>query len=685
MTNPILCRLQRIVWVGLATVPLMAAGCGDDLVENPTDAGGYAEPPNSTVGYTEQREVCLDRNPERNLYWGDLHVHTGYSFDAYVNELRLEPEDAYRFARGGSVLLPPLDENGVGTQPLSIERPLDFTAVTDHAEFFAEVQACITPESPAYDTPNCRNYRESDNGSIVQFGLALAGNPGRRLGDICTEIDCSEEAEGVWARTQQIAEQFYDRSENCEFTTFVAYEWTGSTGASNLHRNIIFRNAEVPRRPITYFEEDSARELWAALDRECIDTEGGCDVLAIPHNSNWSDGKMFFPRYTGADTIEEEREQATLRARMEPLVEIFQHKGQSECMNGLSGVFGEADELCDFELLGSLDELDDCGDGTGAGSQSGIGCLSRYDYVRIALLAGLTEGMRLGVNPYPLGMIGSTDTHNAVPGAVDERDYLGHTGTQEALPADRLDDGGVPPGGVVNGPGGLVAVWSVENSRDAIFDALRRREVYASSGPRIALRFFGSWDFPEDLCNNQDLVAIGYDRGVPMGGILPENPDGNSSPTFVVSALRDPGTTDRPGAPLQRIQVIKGWVDVDGTPRYQVFDVGGDPDNGASVNTDTCELEGSGFDSLCAVWTDPDYDPNQPAYYYARAVENPTCRWSTWLCNELDSSERPPQCDDPTRGEVAIQERAVSSPIWNEFSAIIEADPSPIPAETIDQ
>ena len=650
----------------------LTAACSDDEAEpteTPSDVGSDSTTPSdddlpgAVVDYTEERETCDDSNPLRNVYFGDLHAHTRFSFDAYVNQLRLSPDDAYRFARGEEVMIPPVDENGVGTQPIRLDRPLDFVAITDHSEFLAEVQTCITPGLPGYDAPTCERYREGGDNATVRFGIETASSSPHRFDDVCGEdgAACVEMAGTVWGWLQDAAEDAYDRGAACTLTTFPGYEWTATPGVSNYHRNVIFRNADVPELPITYFEASSPLELWQALTTQCLDVGSGCEAISIPHNSNLSDGNMFFVDYPDAETEDEERDQATLRARLEPIAEIFQHKGDSECMNGLHRMPGDTDPLCDFE---KLEQPRECLDGTGVGGISGIGCLSRYDYLRYALLVGLQEEERLNVNPYQLGFVASTDTHNAIPGAVSESNYHGHTGNQEDTAEEQLGGGLLIIGGVANNPGGLAAVWAVENSRDAIFDAFQRRETFATSGPRISVRFFGGWGYAEDLCDAEVRVSQGYHGGVSMGGVLPTVPEDGTTPRFLVTASNDPGVDGNPGTQLQQIQIIKGWVNGDGDVTFQVFEVAGDSQNGASVDLDTCALDGPGFDDLCTVWTDPDFDPDRPAYYYARVVENPTCRWSARLCSSLPEDDRPDACEDPESARRSIQERAWTSPIW---------------------
>lgn len=436
-----------------------------------------------------------------------------------------------------------------------------------------------------------------------------------------------------------------------------------------MHRNVIFRNASVPPLPISYFEAPTPEELWEELRRQCLDGRPGCDVLAIPHNSNESNGNNFFVECPRARTLEEEREWAAFRARMEPLAEIFQHKGDSECMNRLSGASGPEDEMCEFEKIRSA-PFTDCGEGRGVGGILGKGCVSRLDFIRDVLIEGLAEEERLGANPYMLCIIASTDTHNATPGMVAEDLYPGHWGIKEDTPAKRLARGGVTHQGIIANPGGgLAAVWAVENSRDAIFEALRRRETYGTSGPRTVVRFFGGWEYPATMCDDPDFVRRGYQLGVPMGGDLSTRPPGAAGPTFAVFAHLPEGRP-RPhtgsSVPLQRIQIVKGWIDPSHEPvvkGFNVFEVAGDPQNGAGVDLETCEPFGQGFARLCAVWSDPDFHPERRAFYSARVILNPSCRWSSYECARLSPEERPGGCQDPDVEKV-IQERAWTSPIW---------------------
>lgn len=607
------------------------------VTDAPTDGG-------SLVTYTERRDPCTDRNPLRNAYFGDLHVHTSYSFDSYVFGNRNDPAAAYRFARGEEVPLAPLDSAGNPTRRARLSAPLDFAAVTDHSEFLGERSLCTTPGAAGYDSATCRVYRSGTMAGFAEFGLFLTRTDPSRLpfcgvgGRVCTDA-----ATAVWRTIRDAAEGAYDRTSSCRFTSFVAYEWTATTGGSTMHRNVIFRNANVFDLPVSYIEESTAPGLWSALQARCITGLPGCDVLAIPHNLNISNGNTLALEYPAGSTEAQQRELARTRAQMEPLWEIMQHKGASEC----SSRFSAPDELCGFELMNPTQAL--C---NGAGTGGGTACQSRSSYARYALADGLREDARLGVNPYRVGFIGSTDTHNGTPGNTDEPTFPGHVGDEDGTPATRLSDNNV-----VFNPGGLAGVWSVENSRDAIFDAMRRHETFATSGTRVRVRMFGGWDLPTTVCGAPDLAAQGYALGVPMGGQLASRPPSRTSPRFVVLAAAD-------RTPLQQVQIVKGWIDAAGAAHERVVTVAGSATNGASVNTTTCATTaGAGAMSLCGVWTDDQYDPAIRAYYYARVVENPTCRWSTVLCNAIPAGSRPANC---TSGVVppTVQERAWSAPIW---------------------
>jgi hypothetical protein len=598
--------------------------------------------------------------------------------DAYLWDVRGTPDDAFEFAKGKPSFFPPLDEEGRESRPARLERPLDFVALTDHASFLGEVSLCIDSESMAYDSLVCRIYRgdveppgEHPMGTFaIRLGIlsralqADADAPARNP-DLCGEgsLHCLEAMDSAWRDLQAATERHYDRSSRCSFTTFHGYEYTATPKLSKVHHNVIFRNANVPARPVAWVDEPDVYGLWEQLRDGCLEAGTGCDVLTIPHNSNLSNGRMFAQTGLGL-ALEAQRARARLRARLEPLIEITQIKGDSECRNGMSRVLGAADEFCDYEEWRPAD-AEDCRGGTGSGALAGQGCVDRTDYVRYALIDGLREQQRLGVNPYKLGIIGATDAHNANPGDAEEYSYQGWRGSADSR-VERRVSGGVTPAisNLAASPGGVAGVWAEENSRDALFDAMQRRETFGTSGPRMTARFFGGWDYPESLCSDGELVEKGYAGGVPMGGDLPPSPGDGRAPTFVVSALRDTGTPEHPGTQLQRAQVVKGWIDDDGNFHQAVFDVAGGA-NDASVDLDTCTPQGPGADSLCSVWTDPEFDPSRRAVYYLRVLENPSCRWNQYQCNALPEPERPAACQEPSAPRT-IQERLWTSPIWYE-------------------
>jgi hypothetical protein len=619
---------------------------------------------------TEVREPCSDYTALRRPYFGDLHIHTSYSADAYIFGTRGTPTDAYDFARGSTITI--ADDNEDQTRTATIDRPLDFAAVTDHAEFYGEVDLCSTPGSLVYDDDLCQLLRRAEPDLSDRFEATVnwlypLGFPNPPSGlPICSTpgVDCDAAAASVWQQIQAAAEGAYDRTSACTFTSFIGYEYTASPQGRHLHRNVIFRNEHVPAIALSYIDTAAGgipQGLWSAIESQCLDAGDGCDALIIPHNSNLSGGQQFFDP---ADAAEAERRQT-----LEPLVELHQVKGNSECrFDRLAGLgVGTDDELCTFEQRLRAAEV------TG-GAPVPINQYPARNMVREVLKDGLAFEGDLGVNPFRFGFIGSTDNHNATSGAVAEEGWTGAGGNEDSSPARQIGLG------MRNNPGGLAVVWAEENSRDAVFAALRRRETYATSGTRPVVRFFAG-DLDGVTCGQPDFVSQSYATGLPMGGKLAQKCDA-ASPRFAVWAMKDPGTMAKPGTDLQRVQIVKGWVDADGNTQEAVFDVAGDANNGAYVDTATCDPTGSGAAELCTVWEDPTFHPSQRAFYYVRVLEDPTCRWSTYVCKSVGVDPFSPDCttqaanagpdfadccanetNDPFLSPT-IQERAWTSPIW---------------------
>lgn len=581
------------------------------------------------VRYTESRAPCGNRNPLRNVYFGDLHSHTSASMDAFAFGVRNGPDDAFRFARGEAVAIPGSDPGGGGARTARLDRPLDFAAVTDHGEYLGETRLCTTPGSEAYDTPACLRFRENGP-DMVPALIAAFGRPlPQRNAAVCGAGGerCLAASGVVLREIADAARRASDLSARCTFSAFAGYEYTGSPAQSNMHRQVIFRNAALPERPTSYFEETNPFRLGDALERSCLDGRAGCDFIAVPHSTNRSNGRAFGGEGSapGADAR---------RARAEPVFEIYQHKGAAECL----GLFS-ADPECAFESI----PYPDCA-AQPTGPEFNFKCAHRLNYYRGILAEGLRAQMRTGRNPPAIGVVGGTDTHNGTPGNTGEAAFPGHGGTGDADPLRRLEARRYSPGG-------LTGIWSVENSRDALFEAIRRRETFATSGTRISVRFFGGWSYPPEACAGADRDRIGYGKGVPMGGELPPPGPAPGSPSFLVAASQD-------ATPLERIQIVKVWIAADGAEREAVFDVAGEA-GAADAGEAGCAPAGIGHRSLCAVWSDPGFDPGLPAAYYARVLEVATCRWTKNVCDAVPAGARPPSCGQPER----IRERAWTSPI----------------------
>ena len=669
----------------------------------PLGVRAEAAPAANEPAQRDARAPCLHRDPLRQPFFGDTHVHTALSFDAVGQGTRNRPRDAYRFARGEAIGIQPYDAGGKPLRTIQLRRPLDFAAVTDHAELLGETHICAAPGLPGYDSVVCRIARRWPwlayilvNGSMMDVAEPTRYSFCGKDGALCREA-----ATEPWQEIQRAAEEFYDRSAACRFTTLVGYEWSGNPDSKMIHRNVLFRNATVPSHPANYIEDRTGERLWQRLRSDCLEAGTGCDVLVIPHNANLSGGLLFRTEHDDGTPIT--RADAELRASLEVLLEVNQHKGDSECRSPSDSPLprrepqptgeahqpafprsepkasgethqaavprsepqasGEAhqaaaeDPLCSFEKLPFATMRESALPWTWSTPPEN-------SFAREVLGAGLEQQAKLGVNPFKLGLIAATDTHLGAPGFTDEDRFVGHAAGRFT---SRTEVPPLPDNWWFN-PGGLAGVWAEENTRDALFDAMRRREAWGTSGPRIVVRFFGGFELPADLCSAHDFAAQGYAHGVPMGGDLAAPPSPAAAPRFAVWAARDAGTDGQSGTPLQRAQIVKVWLE-DGSARERVYDVAGDAASDARVDLATCTPQGQGADTLCSTWRDPDFDPNTHALYYARVVENPSCRWTQWACNahQVDCSEGAPDgleaCCDPSV-PMTIQERAWTSPIW---------------------
>jgi len=653
--------MVKLVWFGWILSLGLLVGCSPpqtDASSPPALANGGENPVESDA--PKRTETCANHVDTGQALFGDLHVHTSFSFDAAANSTGATPVDAHRYARGESIPFFPLDESGQPIGRAQIDVPLDFLGVTDHGEFLGERALCRGEDSPVYDSAFCQATRVSERQGMLMLGTVITTETPARIAEVCGEDGqrCLDYAKSPWQEMQDAAN---DANDPCEFTSFIAYEYTGTPGTSNYHRNVIFRGESVPELPVSYIDAPIDSKLWAGLDDVCK-LDDGCDYLTIPHNTNLSNGRMAPYRQL---ELTDANKQAYARKRMqrEPIMEIFQHKGASECINGLSSVLGAPDELCDIEavrrmgedkvyatrqlkdgelILGQASEVTrECGaEEKGATGMLGAGCVHPTDFQRSALVVGLSEEQAIGVNPIKLGIIASTDTHSANPGGVAEDDWGGAV-TGEGTPLERLQPG-LLTSGIDGNPGGLAGVWAKENTRDAIFDAMLRREVFGTSGPRITPRLFASWDFDASLCEAQERAATGYAQGVPMGGDLAVDAT-DKNPRFLAYAAKDPR-----GRNLQALHLIKGWVAQDGTLNTAVVPI-------AESST--------GAATLCTVYEDEAFDPAESAYYYLRVVEPESPRWHTYDCARIPEAQRPEVCASDQYPET-IREMAWTSPIW---------------------
>jgi len=591
------------------------------------------------------------RNFPTEVYWGDTHLHTGLSMDAGAFGARLNPDDAYRFAKGEQLT----SSTGI---PVRLSKPLDFLVVADHSDNMGFFPRLLAGDPDMLADPTGRRWYDliQKGGQeavkvavevIVAFSQntfppALASLPG------------TDAYRSAWEETVTAAETHDDPG---HFTAFIGWEWTSNTAGNNLHRVLIYRDGgdrALRMEPFTTLKplgSDNPRDLWSWM-QDYEDKTGG-RLLAIAHNGNLSNGIMFpaVESFTGKPV---DLEYAKTRARWEPLYEATQIKGDGEAHPLLS----PDDEFADYETWdqGNLDlsaiKQDD---------------MLQYEYARTALQVGLQIEQRLGVNPYKFGMIGSTDSHTGLATAEEDNFFGKHAGAEPSPkrwehPMAEVGDKKYEGWAMVGS--GLAAVWARENTRAALFDAMKRKETYATTGPRMLVRFFGGWNFTAADAESRLPGGIGYDKGVPMGSDLRSGPAGKS-PSFLVAALKDPLSGN-----LDRIQIVKGWLDRSGERHEKVYDVSwsGDrtldrrtgklPPVGSTVDVANATWKNTiGAPELIEVWTDPDFDAQQPAVYYARVIEIPTPRWTAYEAKRFDVKMLP-------EVPMTTQERAYTSPIW---------------------
>ena len=589
--------------------------------------------------------AVVAENPERNAYFGDTHIHTMYSFDAFMGSVRTTPDDAYRYGKGEPI------DHPAGMSLRISGKPLDFLMVSDHAKYLGVFAAQLDPQAPFYGHPDAQGLRPDTGEGQGHRGLDSLSARLRKLDQEGHDFMGAAPARYAWQKIIEAAER---HNEPGKFTTFIGYEYTPTPGNRHLHRNVMFKNNRVPEQPFSSSDSMDPEDLWDWMDG--LRTEG-IEALAIPHNMNQSDGLAFQEVTFDGEPIT--REYAEKRVRNEPVAEISQQKGTSETHPLLS----PNDEWADFQIVRYYLNR--------AKSTNPISVF-KGGYFRDALKTGLKMQDKDGFNPYQLGVIGASDTHLSA-GPFEEESYFSGGRNTPVSRASAYPNPADPnaswenfwtPRSITHGTGGLAGVWADENTRDAIYDAFRRRETFVTSGPRIRVRFFAG-DLPDGIAATKDPVAEGYEHGVPMGATLTASDFGTDNPPrFFVWATRDANS-----GWLQRAQIVKGWIE-DGAAKETVFDVACSdgltadpnthrcPDNNAKVNLADCSVsKNTGAVRLMSEWTGPAFNPNQQAFYYVRVLENPSCRWSTWDAVQLGIEPNP---DAPA----IHQERAWSSPIW---------------------
>jgi Protein of unknown function (DUF3604) len=582
-----------------------------------------------------------------NVYFGDTHLHTSYSPDAsVVGNSKLGPDEAYKLAKGETVTA----HNGM---KVKLIRPLDFLVVSDHSEYLGLLPLIRAQDPKLMNDPKARRWYKLLNGNDDDKLTAIF----EIIGEITNGKPTIKDKTFYRSAWDTITKTADKHNAPGKFTAFIGYEWTSTPKGDNLHRVVIYRDGKEKASkfiPYSAFDSENPEDLWNFLAK--YEKQTGGKIFAIPHNGNISNGLMFNLKDFKGKPIT--KAYAKTRIRWEPLVEVTQIKGDGEAHPKLS----PEDKFANYEKYWDKGNLD--------ATQLKKPWMLQYEYVRSALKLGLLLENQLGVNPYKFGMIGSTDAHTSLA-AVRENNYWGkltnyepsahrwsHPVFQKGKQGQKFD---LP--GWQMGSAGYAAVWATANTRAALFDAMKRKETYATTGPRMRVRFFGGWNYQQQDLNQPNLAAIGYAKGVPMGGDLIKTTNAKS-PTFLVSAVKD-----AEGANLDRIQIIKGWLDKEGKTHEKIINValsdgrkndanGKAPDVGNTVDVKNASYENTiGDVELKAVWTDVDFDPNQKAFYYVRVLQIPTPRWTAFDAKFFN-------IDMPDSVEKVIQERAYTSPIW---------------------
>ena len=604
-----------------------------------------ADPKNIVIGKTEYSPYLTKGYPDR-VFFGDTHNHTSYSTDAGMLGNRLGPEEAYRFARGEEVT----SSTGVRAR---LQRPLDFLVVADHSENLG-LAPMIAESNP--------DLLKTEFGRKIH-DLVKSGKGGDAYNLWGTHmLDRDDPLKGneaitrsMWERETSAAEKY---NEPGKFTAFIGYEWTSTPNGNNLHRNVVFRDGKAKADqviPFSQYDSVDPEDLWKWM--AATEQKTGARVLAIPHNGNLSNGLMF-DDVTLTTKKPLDRDYAKQRMRWEPLYEVTQMKGTGEAHPALS----PNDELADFEIW----------DKGSFGAEAHTPEMLPREYAREALKRGLKYEQKFGVNPFKFGMVGSTDTHTSLSTTTEDNFFGKITPLEPSARPDRFNEiitGRIAPNPAVQqlawqtSASGLAAVWATENTREAIWDGMARKEVYATSGTRLMVRIFAGFDFVASDVQRNDFAKYGYQKGVPMGGDLSAAPAG-AAPSLLIRALRDAD-----GANLDRIQVVKGWLDDKGTLQEKVYDVawsgdrkpGADgklPPVGNTVNVPDASFTNTiGAPLLATYWKDPNFNPKERAFYYVRVVEIPTPRWTTYDAKFFGTKP-------PAKAPTAIQDRAYTSPIW---------------------